>query len=184
MKLTHARVKELFDYDPETGELSYLKNRNGSQRSVTKRAGYRSNQGYLDIKVDGKSYRLHRVVWLWVHGYFPEGDLDHINRVRDDNRLSNLRESSRSCNVFNSKKRADSPALIRGVCECRDTITEPKFLAYIGLNRKVNGLMRTSDFTEAVAHRFAAEQCLGVSSADEIETEAAAYMRRYLESCA
>ena len=186
MKITQARVKELFDYNPETGECirKAMPNRaSAAKRLIGKPAGYMSNQGYYNVKVDGRCYRLHRLIWLWVYGYLPEGDLDHINRIRSDNRISNLRESSRSCNVFNSKKRSDSSAAVRGVCERKEVILGMRYIAYVGIQGRMAVQLRTNDFTEAVAHRLAAEQCLGVSSADGIETEAAAHMSRYLESC-
>ena len=186
MRLTQDRVRELFDYDPETGTLTrialpgrWCKTVQTSRRP----AGYMSNQGYYNVKIDGKSYRAHRVIWLWVYGYFPEGDLDHINRVRSDNRLSNLRESSRSCNVFNSNKRTDSEVKVRGVAERRDRAGGVRYTATIGVRGVSVRQVTTEDFIEAVAHRLAAEQCLGVYELAGIDTDASSYIKEYLRAC-
>lgn len=63
--------------------------------------------GYLTIRVDGKTYYAHTLAWLYVYGdWFP--NLDHANRDKADNRISNLRESSKSTNAINAKLRDDN----------------------------------------------------------------------------
>lgn len=112
--ITQAQLKELLFYDPETGEFHWL--RNG------KVAGGKDH-GYLRICISGKLLKAHRLAWLYVHGYFPEHDIDHINRVRDDNRISNLREVSRTCNARNASGKAGSSSGVKGVHKVRDRWT-------------------------------------------------------------
>jgi hypothetical protein len=93
-------VKRLFYYDAESGMLIW---RNGNGRNVKpwQEAKASNGQGYYSVKIDGNSYRVHRLIWLYVYGNFPEKDIDHKNRIRNDNRLCNLRDVSRTDNCQN-----------------------------------------------------------------------------------
>ena len=73
------------------------KDRKNSKGSLDK-------DGYLIIKIKGKQYKAHRLVYAYHHGKFPAKEIDHINRVRTDNRIENLRECTRIENIKNSKK--------------------------------------------------------------------------------
>jgi hypothetical protein len=55
------------------------------------------------MKIDGQVYKAHRLAWVYVHGIEPKRHLDHINGVRDDNRIANLREATVSQNAMNKK---------------------------------------------------------------------------------
>lgn len=81
-------------YDPITGYFY----RNG------KRAGSLAVNGYRVICVDYKDITEHRLVFLMVDGKLPDHDVDHINGIRDDNRLVNLRKVTRQQNLFNRGK--------------------------------------------------------------------------------
>ena len=86
--LTQARLKDLMTYDDETGVFARIKSVNRAGRRVSDRP---NSDGYLQFCIDYKMYLQHRVAWLYAYGEFPKGDLDHINRVKTDNRLCNLR---------------------------------------------------------------------------------------------
>lgn len=96
--LTADRVRELLSYDINTGIFTWRVSRPGARTGS--QAGW-SDKGYWRISVDGQTYRAHRLAWLWVHGTWPGPELDHRNRVKNDNRLLNLREASRSENQQN-----------------------------------------------------------------------------------
>lgn len=96
--LTQERLKQLLQYDPETGIFTWISPRKGV--TVGSVAG-KIEKGYVSIKIDQSYYRAHRLAWLYVYGSFPEQELDHINRIRSDNRIVNLREASRSLNCAN-----------------------------------------------------------------------------------
>ena len=56
------------------------------------------------IRIDGKGYQAHRLIWLYVNGAWPVNEIDHVNGVRNDNRISNLREVTNSQNLQNQRK--------------------------------------------------------------------------------
>lgn len=114
MKLTQERLKEVLDYNPETGEF-YWKAQVSSRAKAGCKAGWVNSIGYRQIWVSGKPYFAHRLAWLYVYGYFPENDIDHINRIRSDNRALNLREVSRSCNLRNAGGHTGSASGVKGV---------------------------------------------------------------------
>ena len=113
-KLTQKRLKELLHYDPGTGELKRIKSKPGPVKK-NGLAGTINENGYLIVTVDCIRYRGHRLAWLFFYGFFPENDIDHINRNRLDNRIKNLREVSRSCNLRNSDNSCNNTSGVKGV---------------------------------------------------------------------
>ena len=101
--LTQEKVKELFHYEPDTGNLVWRVDC-GAHKVAGKIAGYLNNEGYLRIRIDGKGYQAHRLIWLYVNGAWPVNEIDHVNGVRNDNRISNLREVTNSQNLQNQRK--------------------------------------------------------------------------------
>ena len=89
--LTADRCREVLDYDPETGLFTRIQSRNSS--FVGKVAGTQDKDGYNTIFVDGVIHKAHRLAWLYVHGVWPDGDIDHVNEDKTDNRISNLRDT-------------------------------------------------------------------------------------------
>lgn len=96
--LTFERASEVLSYCPTTGHLRWRISRGGGVAGA--KAGTRCN-GYLQIQIDFVFHRAHRVAWLLAFGRWPELALDHINGVRDDNRLANLREATPQQNARN-----------------------------------------------------------------------------------
>lgn len=106
-KITRQRLTELFDYNPETGR--FLQKVKTSQRvKIGEPAGHLCKvRGYRHMRVDYVLYKEHRLVWLYVKGYYPTGVIDHINGNFADNRIENLREVTQAqnvCNIFKAKK--------------------------------------------------------------------------------
>jgi len=108
--LTAERLRELLDYDPLTGIFRWRVLRGG--RSV---AGYFKDR-YVRITISGTRYYAHRLAWLHVHGNWPNDQIDHANGIKQDNRLINLREASRSENHYNSKRPIHNKSGYKGVC--------------------------------------------------------------------
>lgn len=110
--ITSERLREILDYDPETGVLTW-KIRLSHRAKVGCQAGSVSRaDGYRHLKIEGGRYVAHRLVWLYMTGKWPTDQIDHINRQRADNRWINLREASASQNMANSHRRSTLP---RGV---------------------------------------------------------------------
>lgn len=99
--LTAARVRELFDYNPETGILTW-KCRPAIQIRAGSVAG-KINHGYVVIGIGYKVYQAHRLAWLHFYGTWPVKVIDHINGEKTDNRITNLRDVSVSVNCQNRK---------------------------------------------------------------------------------
>lgn len=99
--LTQERLKELLAYDLSTGWF-FWKARRGVCRAGS-RAGHLNGRGYRQILIEGKHHSEHRLAWLFVYGLFPDGLIDHRNRVKDDNAIGNLREATHNQNGQNKK---------------------------------------------------------------------------------
>lgn len=99
--LTLERLREALTYDPTTGEFRWLK-KTAQRVQVGEPAGGTGHpSGYCHIRLDGRRYPAHRLAWFHVYGTWPKVLIDHINGVRDDNRIANLREADRSINAQN-----------------------------------------------------------------------------------
>ncbi len=99
--LTQAQLKEYLNYDPETGNFTWVSSTPKSRRAVVGSAAGSFDGQYQQIRLLGKKYRAHVLAWLYMTGVFSSADIDHINRNKLDNSWRNLREVSRSQNNLN-----------------------------------------------------------------------------------
>lgn len=115
MPITQQELERLFQYDAETGVLTW-KVSPGVNTHVNAGdvAGSLSGDGYWQIKIKGKVYKAHRLAWLLVHGELPPM-IDHINGIRSDNRLANLRACDICSNMWNMKKSVRNTSGVKGV---------------------------------------------------------------------
>jgi len=160
--LTCKRTRELFDYRDD-GNL-IRKVYRCSQAKIGEVAGTYKKNKYSQVMIDGKHYKTHRVIWLWHHGYMPECELDHINKVKSDNRIENLREVSKQCNARNCGNPDNNTSGVKGI-HTHESWGDV-WRAYIVVNKKMCHLGSHKDFDEAVLHRLAAEQCLDWEGCD------------------
>jgi hypothetical protein len=96
-------LKEILDYCPETGVFTW-KVYKGSKTKIGDSAGGHDKYGYKRIKINDKKYGAHRLAWLYIYKKWPDNFIDHINGIKDDNRICNLRDVTRSENMQNLKK--------------------------------------------------------------------------------
>lgn len=123
------RVAEMIDYDPHTGKLTWKRRDVYVRGWSNKRAGEECGKlrnGYRVIEVrfgDGVRLRVmaHRLAWFIHCGRLPNGEIDHVNRDRSDNRACNLREVSSSMNKRNKSRMSNNKSGVTGVCwdKCR-----------------------------------------------------------------
>ncbi|RWO22811.1 HNH endonuclease [Mesorhizobium sp.] len=119
--ITAEYVRSRIDYDPETGILTWKARpvRNPIDKMWNTRfAGttirHTQTSGYIQFKLDGKNYLGQHIAWVIAHGVWPAHLVDHENRIRDDNRLSNLRDATRSQNNSNTKPYSNNTLGFRG----------------------------------------------------------------------
>lgn len=98
--MTAEKLRETLSYDREAGRFTWRINR--GKAKVGAEAGY-FNGGYRYINIRWGSFPAHRLAWLYVHGRWPEGEIDHKNLNRSDNRFDNLREATGTQNMANRK---------------------------------------------------------------------------------
>lgn len=152
--ITQERLKSLLTYDPDTGEFRWRVNRTGGVRAGD-RAGSFDTERYLIMRVDGRYYRGHRLVWLYVHGQWPAYHIDHINGNPSDNRLVNLRDATPAQNGMNRRKDSRNKSGRTGVTWC---VKSKKWRADIGQNGRILRLGRFDTLEAAVAARDKAER--------------------------
>lgn len=117
-----------FKYLPEKGIVVWVTNRQGGVKKGD-RAGYLNPNGYRYIKFQQKLYAEHRLIWRLVYGYFPEEEIDHIDRNKSNNVLSNLRLATRLENARNRGISKNNVSGHTGVCF---RSARNKWQAYIG----------------------------------------------------
>lgn len=112
MTLTAEEFRRIAHYDPETGDFTWLQDR------ARARAGTKARRGqspYVEMRINGELYLGHRLAWLYVHGEFPKGYIDHINCNQADNRLINLREATHQQNLCNRGRNKNNTTGYKGV---------------------------------------------------------------------
>jgi hypothetical protein len=141
-------------YDPDTGIFTWRVS-TGPRAKVGAVAGALSKDGYIQIRVDGRLYKAHRLAWLWVTGKGPASEVDHINGSKSDNRLCNLRLATPAENQQNQRcSHRDSKSGLLGVTRHRN-----RWLARITVGGK-NEHLGTFDTPELAHAAYLAAKAL------------------------
>jgi len=162
-RLTQKRVHELLTYNEFTGDLFWKIKKSGMKNNLI--AGSINSKGYLKLKIDEYYYLNHRVIWLYVYGYCPEHTIDHKDRIRTHNWLTNLRERTLSCNIKNSGNNIRNKSGVKGVFFDTSCPKHP-WRTTIHIDKKLYTIGRFKYFKEAVCTRLTMEQCLNWEHCD------------------
>ena len=142
--LSAESVNEVLAYDRGTGKFAWRKGvRN---RNSGKPAGTLAKNGYIEIAIGGKKYRAHRLAWLLVFGETPACDIDHIDGNKANNRIENLRLSTRAQNKWNVGITKRNKSGYKGVSWCKQ---KNKWRATIRINNVQRNIGFYSDIEEA-----------------------------------
>ena len=160
--LTQKQLQKALNYNEQTGIFTW-KDITGTYAQIGDIAGKIDSEGYIQIPVVGKRKYAHRLAFLYMEGYFPEGLVDHKDRVKHHNWWDNLRETSAQCNARNSRTSKNSKSGIKGVYWA---IANKKWVAQITLNRKCYSLGYYVSKEDAICARLAAEQCVDWAGCD------------------
>lgn len=153
--LTQDKVKTLLEYDPDTGRFVWLSDRPGGRIKAGDVAGTTHYSGYRYVTVAGTTVTEHRLAWFYTYGRWPTGDLDHINRLRSDNRLCNLRETTRAENCQNQPIRKSNKSGVTGVYYHKVSF---KWAATINIGKRQVHLGVYDAMEDAIKARRAAEK--------------------------
>lgn len=140
------RLREVIDYSPDTGELRW-KIRVGMRGRVGEIAGA-EHKGYIEFGLDGiRGIKAHRVAWAITHGNWPDGEIDHINGCKTDNRIGNLRIVSTAQNHQNMRSaRCDNKTGLLGVDIHKG---RPRAQIQVGGKKKILGYFPTIEAAHA-----------------------------------
>lgn len=152
LELRYEEVAKLFTYDRETGVLYWrIRVNNNTRRDYVVGSSKRVTDGYRQVKVKGKIYMMHRVIMVLCFGHIPENaEIDHINHVRDDNRLANLRFVTRTDNRRNQSISSKNTSGVTGVYFSK---ARKKYMAQIKVNQELIYLGTFETLEEAAAAR-------------------------------
>jgi hypothetical protein len=112
--ISQERLKQVLWYDQESGIFRWRYSLN-NRTKAWKIAGVKLPKGYIHIGIDKKMYRAHRLAWLYVHGEMPLHEIDNLNQITNDNRISNLRLATRKQNSENRNVFLNNKTGCRGV---------------------------------------------------------------------
>jgi len=145
MVITKSELHSIIDYNEESGVFTWKRRMSQRVRAGDVATGRKTNSGYIQITISGRTFVAHHLAWLYVFGeWTPE--LDHINGIRDDNRIANLRKVSHAQNCQNKKRYRNNSSGYRGVTWCRKS---NKWRAFVTLNKKMTHLGFFNSIDEA-----------------------------------
>jgi hypothetical protein len=111
-KLTSRRLRELLNYDPETGDFTWIATRSGVRSRI---AGSKNQKGHIQICIDGRKYSASRLAFFWVKRRWPKHQADHKNLDTSNNRWGNLRDATNAQNCRNQRRPINNTSGFKGV---------------------------------------------------------------------
>jgi HNH endonuclease len=156
--MTQDELKSIVNYNADTGIFTW-KVRASNASKVGDLCGTLMSIGYIRLTIKWEMILAHRAAWLYVYGQMPSGDIDHINGVRSDNRIVNLRDVPRRLNLQNRAPSKDGRLLGTHFCK-----SSGKWIAQIQVDGKKKRLGTFTSEIEAhnayVREKRAVHQCM------------------------
>lgn len=154
--ITQTELKSLLSYDLDTGIFRWLASR-GSVSAGSVAGCLDKSIGYVHIGIGGDKHSAHRLAWLYVYGVFPPEHVDHINLIKNDNRIFNLREATDSQNKKNQEKQSNNTSGFKCVNRVILKSGTTKWMVRTKLNSKYYylGTHNTPEEASAVYQTFA-----------------------------
>lgn len=150
LQITQSQIKQVLRYEPDTGNFFRL------FKKFERPCSSQDKNGYIRIDIDGRNCSAHRLAWIYVYGEISDLCIDHINRIKSDNRISNLRLVTRSENQQNKTVEKNTVSGVKGVCWSK---SDSKWMAQIAHQGKHIHLGRFKSASEAeVAYSRAASE--------------------------
>jgi HNH endonuclease len=147
-------LKDNLRYEPDTGHV-FLMYKPSGRGNMNKPLGAVSTKGYLTARIKDKQFRVHRLAWFLHYDKWPDGQIDHINGDKLDNRISNLRDVTNYHNCLNKPVRGKSRFV--GICKIGDI-----WRAVITVDNKKRWIGRfTSEEEAALAYNYEALKVYG-----------------------
>jgi hypothetical protein len=174
--ISQKELMRILNYNSFTGIFTW-KIKVAPRVKIGDIAGGLHSQGYICISIEKKQFRAHRLAWLYYYGYLPENQIDHKDQIKINNWISNLRETSTSCNVRNTGNYNTNTSGVRGVSW--DKIRQ-KWGVSIKPEKGKRIFTECGEFDEAVCFRLAMEQCLDWSNCNS-NSPAYLYVRRNIQ---
>lgn len=147
--LNYNDVISALVYNSETGDFFWKKDNKNHVKQGSK-AGNLSPRGYVVIRILGELHKAHRLAWIYTFKEWPNGEIDHKNHVKHDNRIKNLRVVDRTGQNRNAAVRKDNTSGHAGVCFHKRA---KKWQATIGNGKGVTHIGYFSDMQEAIDAR-------------------------------
>ena len=142
--MSQEQVKEIYSYNPDTGDFQ----RKGGYIGIEE-----TSNKYLRAHYMGKTYSVHRLIFIYMTGIAPANDVDHIDHDRQNNKWSNLRLVTRKQNMQNASRSKANTSGFTGVCWCKQ---QSQWQAQIMVDGKLKKLGRFNSKIDAVAARIRA----------------------------
>lgn len=144
--ISQSYLHTILDYNQHTGVFTWRINK-GQRGKAGSETSVLGNHGYKVIKIDSIRHQAHRLAWLYMTGSWPVSQIDHINRIKTDNRFENLREVTLAENAQNHPVRIDNTSGHVGVCWHKTT---NKWIAKISINKKAIHLGVYANIADAI----------------------------------
>jgi hypothetical protein len=135
MPLTAEQLRQLINYDPDTGIFTWIRGISPQARVTPGSvAGWLGTNHYYYIKIGGQLYAAGRLAWLYMTGEWPLDEVDHRDLNSANNRWPNLRSATRSQNCANKSPMSNSTTGIKGIYFDKTRAGEKRWKAHIGIN--------------------------------------------------